>query len=60
MRDLRWLRDQVFYREAVRLRDEQRSVWAGQSIVNVVSFDQYRREHPQVHRPIDKPTKPAA
>jgi hypothetical protein len=55
-------KDQVFYREAVRLRDEQRSrMELRNRSSNVVSFAQYRREHPQhVHRPTDKPTKPAA
>ena len=48
--------------EAVRLMDEQRSgLELRNRSSNVVSFAQYRREHPQhVHRPTDKPTKPAA
>ena len=53
-------KDQVFYREAIRLRDEQRSrMGLRNRSSNVVSFEQYRREHP-VQRPTDRPTKPAA
>jgi hypothetical protein len=41
-------RDQVFYREAVRLRDEQRSrMELRNQSSNVVSFEQYRREQQQ-------------
>jgi hypothetical protein len=52
-------RDQVFYREMLRLREDQRLRENRPS--NVVSFAQYRREQQQrVQRPADKPTKPAA
>jgi hypothetical protein len=64
MRDLEAFRDQVFYAEAVRLRDEQRQrlgVKGKADSSNVVSFAQYRREQQQrVQWPTDKPTKPAA
>jgi hypothetical protein len=62
MRDLEAFRDQVFYAEAVRLRDEQRQrlgVGDKANSSNVVRLDQYRRER-QVQRPTDKSTKPAA
>ena len=62
MRDLEAFRDQVFYAEAVRLRDEQRQrlgVGGKANSSNVVSLEQYRREQ-CVQRPTDKPTKPAA
>ena len=52
-------RDQVFYRETLRLRDDQRRREDRPS--NVVSFAQYRREQQQrMPSPTDKPTKPAA
>ena len=58
---LRDFRDQMFYREMLRLRDEQRQRLGigGDRSTNVVSLDRYRRER-QVRRPTDKPTKPAA
>ena len=59
MEEVRDFRDQVFYREMVRLREDQRLRENRPS--NVVSFEQYRREQQQrVQRPTDKPTKPAA
>jgi hypothetical protein len=60
MRDLEAFRDQVFYAEAVRLREEQRSrMELRNRSSNVVSFEQYRRELQQrPQTPVDKPTKP--
>jgi hypothetical protein len=46
MRDLEAFRDQVFYTEAVRLREEQRQrlgVGGKADSSNVVSFEQYRQ-----------------
>jgi hypothetical protein len=62
VRDLESFRDQVFYAEAVRLREEQRNRLEPRNrLSNVVSFAQYRREQQRVQRPpTDKPTKPAA
>jgi hypothetical protein len=52
-------KDQMFYREMLRLREDQRRRDDRPS--NVVSFAQYRREQQQrVQSPADKPTKPAA
>jgi hypothetical protein len=61
MQDLDAFRDQVFYREAVRLRDEQRQRLGigGDRASNIVSLDRYRRER-QVQRPTGKLTKPTA
>lgn len=59
MEEVRDFRDQLFYREMLRLREDQRLRETRPS--NVVSFAQYRREQQQcVQRPTDKPTKPAA
>jgi hypothetical protein len=62
MRNLDSFRDQVFYAEAVRLREEQHSrMELRNRSSNVVSFEQYRREQQQrVQRPADKPTNPPA
>jgi hypothetical protein len=55
--------DQMFYREMLRLREEQRRTMSLRETrpSNVVSFAQYRREQQRVQRrPTDKPpTKPA-
>jgi hypothetical protein len=59
MEEVRDFRDQVFYWEMIRLREDQRLRENRPS--NVVSFEQYRREQQQrVQSPTDKPTKPAA
>jgi hypothetical protein len=59
MEEVRDFRDQMFYREMLRLREDQRLRETRPS--NVVSFAQYRRElQHRVQRPADKPTKPAA
>ena len=59
MEEVRDFRDQVFYREMLRLREDQRRREDRPS--NVVSFAQYRREQQQrMQSPTDKPTKPAA
>jgi hypothetical protein len=59
MEEVRDFRDQMFYREMLRLREDQRLRETRPS--NVVSFAQYRRElQLRVQRPADKPTKPAA
>jgi hypothetical protein len=59
MEEVRDFRDQVFYWEMIRLREDQRLRENPPS--NVVSFEQYRREQQQrVQSPTDKPTKPAA
>jgi hypothetical protein len=59
MEEVRDFRDQVFYWEMIRLREDQRLPENRPS--NVVSFEQYRREQQQrVQSPTDKPTKPAA
>jgi hypothetical protein len=61
MRDLEAFRDQVFYAEAVRLRDEQRQrlgVGCKAESSNVIQLDQYRRK---VQRLVDQPPlKPAS
>ena len=49
-------RDQAFYWEAVRLRDEQRQRLRAE-VSNVVSLDEYRRK---VQRPPVEPLKPAS
>ena len=61
MEEVRDFRDQVFYREMLRLRDEQRQRLGigGDRASNIVSLDRYRRER-SVQRPTDRPTKPAA
>jgi hypothetical protein len=60
MEEVQDFRDQVFYREMLRLREEQRSrMELRNRSSDVVSFEQYRREHP-THRSIDKSPKPAA
>jgi hypothetical protein len=56
-------KDQVFYREALRLREEQRQrlgIVGRQSgqLANVVSFAEFRERRMQ--RLGDKPTKPAS
>jgi hypothetical protein len=59
MEEVRDFRDQVFYWEMIRLREDQRLRENRPS--NVLSFEQYRREQQQrVQSPTDKPTKPAA
>jgi hypothetical protein len=59
MEEVRDFRDQMFYSEMLRLREDQRRREDRPS--NVVSFAQYRRELQQrVQRPTNKPTKPAA
>jgi hypothetical protein len=55
-------RDQVFYWEMIRLREEQRSRIAElrDRSSNVVSFERYRQQHAQrAIEPID-PLKPAS
>jgi len=60
MERVRDFRDQVFYREMLRLREDQRRREM-HTPSNVVSFERFRREQQQrVQRPTDKPTKPAA
>jgi hypothetical protein len=60
MERIRDFRDQVFYREMLRLREDQRRREDRPS--NVVSFTQYRRREQlqRVQRSTDKPTKPPA
>jgi hypothetical protein len=63
MEEVRDFRDQMFYREMLRLREEQRSSMELRNrSSNVVSFEQYRREQQQrVQRPTDQPPlKPAS
>jgi hypothetical protein len=55
-------KDQVFYREALRLREEQRQRLGivgrqGDRPANVVSFAEFRERRMQ-QSPVDKPTKP--
>ena len=63
VRDLEAFRDQVFYTEAVRLREEQRQrlgVGGKADSSNVVSFEQYRqrlgvsRDRPSSGNPQDR------
>jgi hypothetical protein len=59
MEEVRDFRDQMFYSEMLRLREDQRRREDRPS--NVVSFAQYRLEQQQrMPSPTDKPTKPAA
>jgi hypothetical protein len=60
MERIRDFRDQVFYREMLRLREDQRRREDRPS--NVVSFAQYRRREQlqRVQRSTDEPTKPPA
>jgi hypothetical protein len=59
MEEVTDFRDQVFYREMLRLREDQRRREDRPS--NVVSFAQYRREQQQrAQRSTEEPTKPAA
>jgi hypothetical protein len=56
-------KDRVFYREALRLREEQRQRLGivgrqGSQPANVVNFAEYRVQ--RLQRLDDKPTKPAA
>lgn len=60
MERVRDFSDQLFYREMLRLREDQRQREVSRPS-NVVSFERYRREQKQrVQSPNDKPTKPAA
>ena len=60
MEKVRDFSDQLFYREMLRLRDDQRRREVSRPS-NVVSFEQYRREQQQrVQRSTDEPTKPVA
>jgi hypothetical protein len=52
-------RDQMFYSEMLRLREDQRRREVSRPS-NVVSFEQFRQQRQIAHSPTDKPTKPAA
>jgi hypothetical protein len=59
MERVRDFSDQLFYREMLRLREDQRRREVSRPS-NVVSFEQFRQQRLVVQSSTDKPTKPAA